>query len=106
METVEGVDDVRYDRRLGSAAKAGGRGRKHEEQEELIMAQDKTLRCIGCGEDFVHDVKAQAFFAKMSFTEPKRCQPCRAARKRERQKTDDKRPAGNVAEPGGDQGLE
>ncbi len=70
------------------------------------MGQDKMLRCNGCGEDFVHDQKAQAFFEKMGFTDPKRCQPCRAKRKRERDQKEAKRPAGNVAEPDGDQGLE
>jgi len=43
--------------------------------------QDRTLRCIDCGSDFVWTAGEQAFFADKHFTnEPKRCKACKAKR--------------------------
>jgi DNA-directed RNA polymerase subunit RPC12/RpoP len=47
---------------------------------------DKILKCVDCGTSFTHDEKSQAFFAKMKFTDPKRCKPCRDKRKAETRK--------------------
>lgn len=43
--------------------------------------QDKVLRCIDCGSDFVWTSGEQAFFADKQFkNEPKRCRACKAQR--------------------------
>jgi len=46
---------------------------------------DKLLHCSDCGLDFTFSVEEQEFFAAKGYTnEPKRCSPCREARKAER----------------------
>ena len=46
---------------------------------------DKTLQCSDCGADFTFTAEEQEFFASKGYTnEPKRCLPCRQARKSER----------------------
>ena len=43
--------------------------------------QDRTLRCVDCGSDFVWTAGEQAFYADKHFTnEPKRCKACKAKR--------------------------
>ena len=46
------------------------------------MFEDKTLKCVECGNEFVFSASEQEFYAEKGFTnEPKRCSSCRAARK-------------------------
>jgi CxxC-x17-CxxC domain-containing protein len=43
--------------------------------------QDKTLRCVDCGEEFIWTAGEQLFFADKQFkNEPKRCKSCKAKR--------------------------
>ena len=43
--------------------------------------QDKTLKCVDCGTDFVWTAGEQLFFADKNFkNEPKRCKACKAKR--------------------------
>ncbi len=43
--------------------------------------QDKVLKCIDCGSDFVFTAGEQLFFHDKQFTnEPKRCKACKAKR--------------------------
>ena len=43
--------------------------------------QDKELKCIDCGADFVFTAGEQLFFHDKQFkNEPKRCKPCKAKR--------------------------
>jgi CxxC-x17-CxxC domain-containing protein len=42
---------------------------------------DKILVCADCGQQFVFTASEQEFFAQRGFSEPKRCAPCRNARK-------------------------
>lgn len=43
---------------------------------------DKTINCVDCKVDFVFSDGEQQFFASKGLTnEPKRCQPCRKAKK-------------------------
>lgn len=42
---------------------------------------DKQITCIDCKNPFVFSERDQAFFAEQNFTEPKRCKPCREAKK-------------------------
>ena len=43
--------------------------------------QDKTLKCIDCGQDFVFTAGEQLFFHDKQFkNEPKRCKSCKAKR--------------------------
>lgn len=44
--------------------------------------EDKTLSCLDCGTDFTFSASEQERFAQLGFeNEPKRCRPCRAAKK-------------------------
>jgi len=44
--------------------------------------QDKTLTCVDCRQQFVFTAGEQEFYAQKGFTnEPRRCKPCKAARK-------------------------
>ena len=46
------------------------------------MYQDKTLKCVDCGNDFVFTAGEQEFYAEKGFqNEPQRCKACRDARK-------------------------
>lgn len=43
--------------------------------------QDKVLKCIDCGADFVFTAGEQLFFHDKQFkNEPKRCKPCKSKR--------------------------
>jgi CxxC-x17-CxxC domain-containing protein len=42
---------------------------------------DKTLTCADCSQQFVFTASEQDFYAQRGFTEPRRCQSCRASRK-------------------------
>lgn len=42
---------------------------------------DKTLKCVDCKADFTFTESEQKFFESKGFTEPKRCKPCRDAKK-------------------------
>ncbi len=47
--------------------------------------QDKSLQCSDCGASFTFTATEQEYFASRGFTnEPKRCLPCRQAKKAER----------------------
>ena len=47
--------------------------------------QDKSIQCSDCGTTFTFSTGEQEFFAARGLTnEPKRCLPCRQARKSER----------------------
>ncbi len=47
--------------------------------------KDKTLKCSDCGNEFTFSAEDQEFFQSKGYTnEPKRCPPCREARKSER----------------------
>ncbi|MFC2039216.1 CxxC-x17-CxxC domain-containing protein [Chloroflexota bacterium] len=47
--------------------------------------EEKTLECQDCGTTFTFSVEDQEFFASKGYTnEPKRCSPCREARKGQR----------------------
>ena len=46
---------------------------------------DKSLQCSDCGATFTFSTEEQEFFQSKGYTnEPKRCPPCREARKSER----------------------
>jgi CxxC-x17-CxxC domain-containing protein len=49
-----------------------------EVQEEM---SDRTLTCRDCGEEFTFTNGEQEFYTSRGFSEPQRCQPCRQARK-------------------------
>ncbi len=47
--------------------------------------QDRTLTCQDCGQPFTFSADDQAYHAEKGYTnEPKRCPPCRQARRSER----------------------
>jgi|SRR5690349_8506686 CxxC-x17-CxxC domain-containing protein len=47
----------------------------------MSMMTDKTLTCADCGQQFVFTSSEQEFYAERGFSEPRRCAPCRAAKK-------------------------
>ena len=50
-----------------------------------MSMEDKTLHCSDCGATFTFTSGEQEFYASKGFTnEPKRCVPCRLAKKQER----------------------
>jgi CxxC-x17-CxxC domain-containing protein len=45
------------------------------------MAGDIQLTCSDCGQDFTFTAADQAFFQERGYSTPKRCKPCRIAKK-------------------------
>ncbi len=45
---------------------------------------DRALTCGDCGQQFTFTASEQEFYAARSFSEPRRCPSCRAARKASR----------------------
>lgn len=43
--------------------------------------QDVTLICVDCDENFLFTAEEQQFFYSKGLATPKRCKPCRKARK-------------------------
>lgn len=47
--------------------------------------QDKTIKCVDCGKEFVFTARDQEFYHEKGFkNEPKRCKDCREKKKIER----------------------
>ena len=46
---------------------------------------DRDLTCVDCGQTFVFTSRDQEFYAQRSFSEPRRCPTCRAAKKAQRE---------------------
>lgn len=42
---------------------------------------DKTLTCKDCNQSFMFTERDQEFFTKQGYQDPKRCKPCRDAKK-------------------------
>ncbi|MBA3337067.1 MAG: zinc-ribbon domain containing protein [Chloroflexia bacterium] len=45
---------------------------------------DRSLTCRDCGQEFTFTAGEQAFYQERGFSEPQRCQSCRATRKAQR----------------------
>lgn len=51
--------------------------------------QDKTIKCVDCGTEFVFSARDQEFYKEKGFTnEPKRCRECRNKKKAEKANQD------------------
>jgi len=46
-----------------------------------VAFEDRTLKCVECGNDFTFTADDQEFHSKKGYQEPKRCPNCRAARR-------------------------
>ncbi len=47
-----------------------------------MLYTDQIIACVDCGTEFTFSAREQEFFAQKGFTSlPKRCKPCRGARK-------------------------
>jgi putative zinc ribbon protein len=46
--------------------------------------EDKTITCADCGQSFSFSAGEQEFYQQRGMSEPKRCKPCRQARKDQR----------------------
>lgn len=47
-----------------------------------MLYTDQNIACVDCGTEFVFSGREQEFYAQKGFTStPKRCKPCRNARK-------------------------
>src|SRR2546426_8945325 len=71
---------LRGDRNLRRCAPCAKRGDQAEGSSSMEF-QDKVLKCIDCGADFVFTAGEQLFFHDKAFrNEPKRCKACKAKR--------------------------
>src|ERR1700685_3199662 len=60
---------------------ANGHGQDWAEGASSMEFQDKMLKCVDCGADFVFTSGEQMFFHDKQFrNEPKRCKSCKAKR--------------------------
>ena len=65
--------------------------------------QDKSLRCVDCGDEFIWTAGEQLFFADKQFkNEPKRCKMCKAKRANRAADADGAGRAGDILD---DKGL-
>ena len=48
--------------------------------------EDKTVKCCDCGEEFTFTAGEQEFFSERGYSIPKRCKPCRDAKKNQSSK--------------------
>lgn len=48
--------------------------------------EDRQLTCGDCGEGYVWSAADQEFYKARGFEQPKRCKPCREAKKQERER--------------------
>lgn len=56
-------------------------GTRAERGNLFMEFQDKVLKCVDCGEDFVFTAGEQLFFHDKQFkNEPKRCKACKGKR--------------------------
>lgn len=47
------------------------------------MSENIQLTCSDCGQEFTFSAEDQAFFRERGYSTPKRCKPCRQAKKNE-----------------------
>ena len=60
---------------------AAARPMRTRPPEQSMEYQDKVLKCVDCGAEFVFTAGEQMFFADKGFkNEPKRCKACKANR--------------------------
>jgi hypothetical protein len=45
---------------------------------------DRKMTCSDCSAEFIFNEREQAFYQTKGFADPKRCKPCRAARKEQK----------------------
>ncbi len=62
---------------------------------------DKTLTCSDCNMEFEFTEREQAFYAEKGFSEPRRCNSCRASRKAARSGGDSAYSGGSSYSSGG-----
>ena len=62
---------------------------------------DRTLTCSDCGSEFTFTVGEQEFYTQRGYSEPRRCQPCRQARKAQRNQGGDSYSSGGFGGNGG-----
>lgn len=49
--------------------------------EEESSYEDRQIGCVDCHRDFTFTAGEQRYFAERQLQDPKRCPPCRAAKK-------------------------
>lgn len=49
------------------------------------MYTEQTLNCVDCSAEFPFTTEEQEFFASKGFNAPRRCKPCRTAKKQRNQ---------------------
>src|SRR5512136_2897984 len=59
-------------------------GAATERSPRVLVYTDKILVCADCNQQFVFTASEQDFYAQRGFSDPKRCGPCRNARKASR----------------------
>ena len=48
---------------------------------EQMQGEDKVLKCVDCGSEFVFTARDQAFYQERGYSAPRRCRVCRDKRK-------------------------
>jgi CxxC-x17-CxxC domain-containing protein len=61
---------------------------------------DRTLTCSDCGNEFTFTAGEQEFYTQRGYSEPRRCQPCRQARKTQRNQSEGGFSGGGYADNG------
>jgi hypothetical protein len=55
--------------------------RRVEPTTAVADGEDQVLRCNDCGQDFTWSAGEQAYYRERGFDQPRRCKPCRQAKK-------------------------
>lgn len=53
--------------------------------------EDQQMRCTDCGEGYVWSASEQEFYKTKGYEPPKRCKPCRQAKKAQRNESGSQR---------------
>jgi hypothetical protein len=64
-----------------SPCRAARRAQKYGGEPVEAHAEDEWLTCISCGEGFLFGGRDRDYFARQGFVKPRRCRPCREARR-------------------------
>jgi hypothetical protein len=79
-EAMHGLPTTMPPARPGAARAQGTRAAAAASDGE-----DQTLRCVDCRNEFVWSASEQQYYRERGFEAPRRCKPCRQAKKAQRE---------------------
>jgi hypothetical protein len=68
-----------------TARAAHRRADNGEDMSNPLEFEDRQMTCADCGEGYVWSAADQEFYKKNGYEQPKRCKPCRQAKKAQRE---------------------